>query len=132
MSFKKPKLTAAGVLTGIGSGAPTPTGQYKAETWSTKAEVNTPELTDAEKALQAEQRKQSAALDAQENDRRKRLLNAMQGTRAFRGSAISRGSDASSGNGTSSGNGSGNGRMFVGGGGGSGTGGDSVPAGSNR
>ena len=42
--------------------------------------------------LQSEalQRQQSAVLDAQENDRRKRLLNAASGIRAFRGSALFR------------------------------------------
>lgn len=127
MSFKKPKLTWEGVLTGLGPGSPTPTGQYKAGTWSTKAEVPEVEQTDAEKALQAEQRKQAAALDAQENERRKRLLSAMQGTRAFRGSAIARGSDAS----RTSNSSRGNGRMFAGGGGSSGRTGDAVSPGSS-
>lgn len=41
--------------------------------------------------LEASQRLQSAQLDKQENERRKRLLSAAQGVRAFRGSALFRG-----------------------------------------
>lgn len=41
-------------------------------------------------ALESDQRVQSAELSKIENQRRKRLLSAMQGTRAFRGSALFR------------------------------------------
>lgn len=39
--------------------------------------------------LETQQANQQATLDQQENDRRKRLLQATQGTRVFRGSALS-------------------------------------------
>ncbi len=94
MSFKKPKLTLGGVLTGIGEGAPTPTAQLKNGTSSLTPEVKTPEPTEAQKALEASQREQIANLDAQENERRKRLLSAMQGVRGFRGSALFRANTA--------------------------------------
>lgn len=51
-----------------------------------KAPAPTPEQL----ALEADQRVQSAELDSMENQRRKRLLSAMQGVRAFRGSALFR------------------------------------------
>ena len=41
--------------------------------------------------LEAQQKLDSAQLDKQENERRKRLLSAAQGIRAFRGAAIFRG-----------------------------------------
>jgi hypothetical protein len=50
----------------------------------------TPEPTAAQVQLENEQRQTSAKLDKQENERRKRLLAAAQGIRAFRGSAILR------------------------------------------
>lgn len=49
-----------------------------------------PGPTDAQLALEAQQREASARLDAEENRRRKRLLAASQGIRAFRGSALMR------------------------------------------
>lgn len=51
----------------------------------------TPKPTAAQKALEAEQVQQTAQLNAQENERRKRLLAAQQGVRAFAGSALTRG-----------------------------------------
>lgn len=50
----------------------------------------TPDPTPEQLAAEAMQREQSAQLDAQENQRRKRLLGAAQGVRAFRGSALFR------------------------------------------
>lgn len=50
----------------------------------------TPDPTPEQLAAEAMQRQQSAQLDAQENQRRKRLLGAAQGMRAFRGSALFR------------------------------------------
>jgi len=49
-----------------------------------------PEPTPAQQAMESKQRETLTLLDAQENERRKRLLSAMQGARAFRGSAIAR------------------------------------------
>lgn len=50
----------------------------------------TPDPTPEQLAAEAMQRQQAATLDAQENQRRKRLLGAAQGVRAFRGSALFR------------------------------------------
>ncbi len=43
-----------------------------------------------QKQLQTEQAQTNAELNLQENEQRKTILNAMQGTRVFRGSALSR------------------------------------------
>lgn len=50
----------------------------------------TPKPTAAQKALEAEQVQQTAQLNAQDNERRKRLLAAQQGIRVFAGSALTR------------------------------------------
>lgn len=95
MSIKKPKgLTPVGVLTGIGPGAPTPTAAFKRGEVKLTPETKTPGPTDAQLALEYRQREESAVLDKEENERRKRLLSAMQGARAFRGSALFRGNQA--------------------------------------
>lgn len=114
MSVKKPKLTVAGVLTGIGSGAPTPTAAYKRGEVSLTPKVDVPEETQAQKDLETQQRLELIKLDAAENERRKRLLSAMQGTRAFRGSAIYRNAQATQNTGAVQG-GTASGRMFAGG-----------------
>jgi hypothetical protein len=49
-----------------------------------------PKPTEAQLQQEAEQMQASALLDKQENERRKRLLNAAAGVRAFAGSAITR------------------------------------------
>lgn len=49
-----------------------------------------PQPTADQLALEASQREMSAKLDAQENERRKRLLNAAQGIRAYTGSPLFR------------------------------------------
>lgn len=133
MSFKKPKLTAAGVLTGIGPGAPTPTAQLKNGSAKLTADKVSTEPTEAQLALEAQQREDSAKLDAQENERRKRLLSAMQGVRAFSGSSIFRGNQASqNSNATVTRTGTGGGRMFVGGSGSSSMGDAGVTASNSR
>lgn len=50
-----------------------------------------PKPTAEQKALEKQQVEQLAQLNAQENERRKRLLAAQQGVRAFAGSALTRG-----------------------------------------
>jgi hypothetical protein len=51
-----------------------------------------PKPTEAQKQLEASQVLQLTKLDAQENERRKRLLSAAQGVRAYRGSPVFRSS----------------------------------------
>lgn len=55
-----------------------------------KPKAAAPIPTAEQLALESDQRVQSAELSKLENQRRKRLLSAMQGTRAFRGSALFR------------------------------------------
>lgn len=55
-----------------------------------------PQPTAEQLALERSQREQLTTLDAQENERRKRLLAAQQGARAFRGSALFRSSQEAS------------------------------------
>lgn len=50
----------------------------------------TPGPTAQQQALQTEQATTTANLNLQENEQRKVILNALQGTRVFRGSALSR------------------------------------------
>ena len=50
----------------------------------------TPGPTAQQQALQTEQATTNANLNLEENEQRKVILNAMQGTRVFRGSALSR------------------------------------------
>lgn len=50
----------------------------------------TPKPTETQKALEKEQVIQTAQLSQQENERRKRLLSAQQGVRAYTGSALFR------------------------------------------
>ena len=51
---------------------------------------STPGPTPMQQALQTEQATTNANLNLEENEQRKVILNAMQGTRVFRGSALSR------------------------------------------
>jgi hypothetical protein len=51
---------------------------------------STPGPTAQQQALQTEQATTNANLNLEENEQRKVILNAMQGTRVFRGSALSR------------------------------------------
>jgi hypothetical protein len=51
---------------------------------------SSPGPTAQQQALQTEQATTNANLNLQENEQRKVILNAMQGTRVFRGSALSR------------------------------------------
>lgn len=62
-----------------------------------------PTITQDQLDLEAMQRTQSAKLDATENDRRKRLLSAAEGIRAYSGSPLFRGrpSNTAGGNTTS-------------------------------
>jgi len=64
---------------------------------------STPQVTQDQLDLEAMQKTTSAKLDAQENDRRKRLLNAAEGVRAYGGSPLfrSRPSNTAGGNTTS-------------------------------
>ena len=66
-----------------------------------------PKPTEAQKQLEASQVLQMTKLDAQENERRKRLLSAAQGVRAYRGSPVFRSSPSDTAGSASSGSSSG-------------------------